>query len=206
MAIGESIPKRVESIRKLQSHLAAIAKRIQSDPRFAAAAAVNPLVALEEMGIELTEAVRDEIVRRGSYSNRQFLERERVAKQLETQGVDIAGANLLDDGSVRQLLRDRLGIPDKAIPADLTVHRALRSKGRRARSKVLKFEREISDPLEAIAADHAAIPLLMRLREIDARARPFGSRELYEAVRSGKIALPVSNLRARLRSGDGRNG
>lgn len=217
----------VGSIDILQNNLDYLLDRLSSDENLSAAALVNPLCALEEIGLDIAPGVANEIERRSLYSTRTLAARGNLVEQLEKYGLSFVGSGSLDDAVVQRALKslsvDTDMLPDRLLPRrtgfsprgsgegkkEAKASRAAETEKSapptRARPFIAAgYDSVIEDPLSVVADRHPAIPLLLELRAIDMRAPRFGSRSLYDRVRQGKVTLPVSRFKAkRKKAGDG---
>lgn len=169
----------ITDIAQLQEQVSTLLQRINSDRHLALAAAVNPLLALEELGYRLAPSVRHEIERRSRYTKRQLVRLNALRAEFAglVPNFPIEDANLLAAAQVRRLLREGLDIPDQRIPRDLDMPR-----------------RPAPDPLEPLSDAHPAMPALLGLRDIERSALRFASAERYREVRSGKLILPIESV------------
>ncbi|RSZ60738.1 hypothetical protein HF313_18435 [Massilia atriviolacea] len=172
-------PTEIADIAQLQEQIMALLERINSDRRLALAAAVNPLLALEELGYRLAPPVRREIERRSRYTKRQLVRLDALRADFARLVPDFAieDADLLSSAQVRRLLRETLDIADARIPCDLDLPRGAGP-----------------DPLEALADAHPALPALLGLRDIERHALRFATHDQYRDVRSGKLSLPIEAI------------
>lgn len=75
-------PTDITDIAQLQEQIGKLLDRFNKDQPLAMAAAVNPLLALEELGYRLAPAVRREIERRSRYTKRQLVRLESLRAEL----------------------------------------------------------------------------------------------------------------------------
>ena len=175
-------PTEITDIAQLQKQVAALLERINSDPQLALAAAVNPLLALEELGFRLAPAVRREIDRRSRYTRRQVVRLDALRAQFVQiiPNFPIEDVDVLDAAQVRRLLRENLDVPDQRIPRDLAMP-----------------PRPAPDPLAPLADAHPALEALLGLRDVERSALRFAAPERYREIRSGKLALPIKAVTGR---------
>lgn len=169
-------PTDITDIAQLQEQIAQLLERINADGRLAMAAAVNPLLALEELGYRLAPAVRREIERRSRYTKRQLARLEALRKAFleAAPGYPVEDLDVLSSAQVRRLLRETLQIPDDRISRDLDLP-----------------PRPAPDPLACLQDAHPAVPALLGLRDIERSALRFAPPERYREVRKGKLTFPV---------------
>lgn len=221
-------PAAITTLTELRRRVPSILERINDDPALAAAAATNPILALDELGERMTPALTADVERRVRFS--------RVdAKRLEALGREIDRAagrscRLEDPEQLARLLFVELGLqpPGSRARAAESQARApgspargqTRSQAKSSRAQATdasaispqllrlveplplrtSAERKPApDPLARMSARHPVIKPLLAYRELEASQPRLASPELYAAVRSGAHPLPVANLRARLR-------
>lgn len=186
--VGKEEPHEVTRIEQLQELLGDLLSRINGDQRLALAAATNPLLALEELGVRLAPEVRREIESRGRFSRRQLARREKLLDEFTqvVPGYAIKEADLLSARELRRLLRDFLKIEPGRIPADLDVRWT-----RAAANSKAAYSKKAADPLDAVADAHPTIPALIALRAIERKAMRFASPSIYRAIRLGELKLPI---------------
>ncbi len=220
-------PAAITTLTELRRRVPSILERINDDPALAAAAATNPILALDELGERLTPALAADVERRVRFSRED-------AKRLEALGREVARAagrscRLEDPEQLARLLFVELGLqpPGLRARAPGSQARAPGSPAGRARSQAQSSRAQATDagavspqllrlveplpprtsaerkpapdPLAHMSATHPVIKPLLAYRELEASQPRLASPELYAAVRSGAHPLPVSNLRARLR-------
>lgn len=169
-------PTDITDIAQLQEQIDRLLERFNADQPLAMAAAVNPLLALEELGYRLAPAVQREIERRSRYTKRQLARLETLRAEFLQAVPDfpIEEFDVLSSAQVRRLLRETLQIPDDRIPRDLDMP-----------------PRPAPDPVASLADAHSAMPALLGLRDVERSALRFAPPELYREVRSGKLTFPV---------------
>jgi hypothetical protein len=179
---------QVTAITKIQESLDAILDRVNADPDLARAAAVNPILALEELGYTLAPEVRFEIEDRCRFEDSKLIARRR---RLRAQMFKVAGRTF-NPGSpdeLRAVLRDLDVRLEGGGECSLEQVRPLRTGPGR--------EEPFEDPLAPLRDQHAIMPPLLEYRKIDAGRPGFAPRSLYEQIRAGKGGRLVSRVRAR---------
>lgn len=185
--MGQASKTPIDSVEELRAQLPAILAAANNDQNLALAAAINPLLFLEDIGFALSAVVVTEIEERGRFSKRQIVRRRKaVARIDELVGgkADLSSAEAISSTLTRLQLNVR---PDVERPGrvsgilNFSEAQLLRSKGK-----------------------HALIEALIDFRRIEEAAREFAPRDIYRRVRAGKLAVPSSlRLTARLSTGTG---
>lgn len=193
-----------------------IAKRINEDAALATRAMANPILAMEELGIELEPAVAREVERRLRFND---VQRKKL-DELEGNLREIAGAHFDADSAnqIEKLLFTTLNIkrpPDlpslelhreKTPPAFSVSIRRSEDKTKNPKGKLfagLKRAERPEDPLKRLAGAHPAVDLLIEYRAIE-RAKPrLATRHDYEAVKAKPEAFHFSKITIHLPEHDG---
>lgn len=179
-----------------------VLQRINGDPPLAVAAIANPVLALVELGYELSDELKEDIVRRARFSRAEAKQLAELGKQID----DAADRHVSPDdpGDLERLLVHEFGLslPDECqegVPP---------STGRRlSRGEVAAgagWMRDTSvgsswtDPLEALREQHPVMEPLLAYRSLDARRPPLAEATTYDALRAGRMATPITGVRARL--------
>lgn len=172
----------IDSVEKLRDHLPDILTAVNSDRQLAIAAAINPLLFLEDLGYELSPAVITEIEERGRFSKRQIVRRRRALARIDelTGGkADLSSAEAISSTLEGLQLNVR---PDVERPGHA--------------SGILNFSEA---QLLHSKGKHALVEALIEFRRIEEAAREFAPQAIYRGVRAGTLAVPSSlRLTARL--------
>jgi hypothetical protein len=168
-------------------------ERINADPRLALAAASNPLLALEELGYDISPEARDEIESRLRFPAPALARRsELVAAIGRAAGREF---RLDDPAEVERVLAELVG-----TRASKTRSRGRTTPSSGARPADAAGDRDTAsaDPLEAMRDAHPVVPPLIEYRRLEQRARRLAPRELYERIRRGELRTGVTRVRLRL--------
>lgn len=180
--------KRIQSFKELHRLAPQIIKEVMSDHALARRALANPILAMEELGYELTGGAVSDVERhlRYSRSNQKALDDlEAEIKKLVGRAVDMSSETEIEKVLFKQLKLKRLGVR-LIIPIDV------RSEAERRVAGPKEVEK---DPIEPLKDDHPVVRLMMEHRRISNSVPPFASREQYEELKSGTSKLPVSGVR-----------
>jgi hypothetical protein len=172
----------VDSIDELTPDLPQLLERVNSDPRLALAAAVNPLLFLDEMGYALGPNVAAEIEERSRFSKTQIARRRKAIAQINKIAEETA--DLSSATGINEILA-RLGV--EGLVPDVTAPPGAPG--------ILNFSEEL---LKKNWDRHPVFNPLLDLRRVEASGRSFAPERAYRDVRSGKVALPGWKLKARL--------
>lgn len=192
-------PRKIGSWEELQQQIQAILERVNADPDLAAAAAINPILALEELGYELEPGARQEVEDRLRFDPREAVR----LRQLRKAAFEQAGRefDLDSPDELGRLLFEELRIP---IPQPEKKRPRQKRPAARPDTRPLPHrfsgQPEAEDPLEALHGAHPVLEPLLEYRRLEASRPRLASRSLYEQVRQGKRRLAIRNLRGRLKA------
>jgi hypothetical protein len=182
-----SQPVNITSIEQLQKHVPSIVKAVNADPSLAMGAAVHPLFAIEELGYKIPANLYRSIEHRIRFSPEQTRRLDQLAADIHRMLDRQFDIELERDLS--EALQEELQLP-RPLPANLTM------------APQMKWTERCDDPLETYRDRHPAIKLILEYRKIEASEPRFGSRELYDQVRQGAIALPAKAITFQLQRGN----
>lgn len=172
-----------------QALLPAILEKLNSNPPLLLAALASPLLALEELGYEIAPSFREELTSRLRFSPQDAARIRQLRDEIFTH----AGRSfdLESPAETESVLFDHLKL-----------RRPPYSAGKQAlQAPAFRFSHEQEkDPLESLRGQHAAVDALLEFRKLDARAPKLAPRELYDEIKGGKHALPLTRLHARLKT------
>lgn len=191
--------RTVSSLQEARRAVASILEELNASPALAIGAAVNPLLALEELGYEIPAEVRAELEDRIRFG----AEKAARIRTLRAQIFERVGRRFEPESeeSLRRVLRD-----DLQLELDRTPDAEQSSPGRGEglpRSLVLapamRWGRQSGDPLERFRGSHPAIEPLLEYRKLEASEPRLASVSLYSEVRSGRRRTPLTAVRASLK-------
>jgi len=172
--------------------IARIVERINADPALARAALANPLFAAEEVGYDIDPAVRKEFEDRVRFTGEQVTELHRLRARIR----DLAGRDVDPDDTadVHALLFQHLGLPRRTETVEFGGPASLE------RLPQMGWAEKTHDPLEALRGRHELIDVLLEYRAVEASEPRLASREVFDAVRDGRLGNLVSSATIRLRT------
>jgi hypothetical protein len=182
--------RALETFESFHRLVPSIVRRLNEDTGLALRAMANPILALEEMGLQLAPALRREVELRLRFGgdDRERLEelseriREHTKEEFDPES----------DPDVEELLFRRLKLsrPEK-LEGQLHRRPTGTPVSRRPDSTV-----ESQDKLlEGLREDHPIVEPLLEYRRIAARRPGFASRERYDRLRTTDRPIPVSSIR-----------
>lgn len=172
--------------------IARIVERINADPALARAAMANPLFAAEEVGYDIDPAVRKEFEDRVRFTGEQVAELHRLRARIrELAGRDVDPDDAAD---LHALLFRHLDLPRRMETVEFDSPASLE------RLPQMGWAEKTPDPLEALRGQHELIDALLEYRALEASEPRLASREVFDAVRAGRLGDRVSSATIRLRS------
>jgi hypothetical protein len=190
----------IESIEDAQRQVGLILAEINANPALAIAAAANPLLAMEDLGYEITPAARTEIedhVRFGAAKAARL-------KRLRASIFKAAGRtfDLESSESLREVLeqlevtRVAAASPNHGQKRKVEAPPVLNL----ARSPQLKWTARVDDPLEQYREKHPIMEALLEYRKIESSEPRLATRELYDEIRHGRRRTPLVSVHAVLKA------
>ena len=174
-----------------QALVPAILEKLNSDPPLLLAALANPLLALEELGYEIAPSFREELTDRLRFNPRDSVRVRKLRDEIFTHVG--RSFDLESPAETQRVLFDHLKLRRPPYSAG--------KQTLQAPSFRFTHEQE-KDPLESLRGQHAAVDALLEFRKLDGSAPKLAPRELYDEIKAGKHALPITHIRARLKTRD----
>lgn len=179
--------RKLNSWKQAQQEIGDILASLNADQSLILAAASNPLLALQELGYEIAENVRQECedrIRLGPSGAQQLQSLREEIFKITGEPFDLNSPEALSATLSRLLNYKRshsLGAADVGPP-------------------IPTFNTTIApDPLERMRGLHPIIEPLLEYRRLDASIPRFATREVYDEIRQGKRDLPITKITARLK-------
>jgi len=190
----------IRSFQDARRQIDSILAVINADPHLAIAAAANPLLALEDLGYEITPGARADIqdhVRFGT-------DKAARLKLLRATIHKTAGRvfDLESGESLREVL-EQMGVP--LAEADSPECAPKQTGGTPAvlnlvRPPQVKWAPKVTDPLEQFRGTHQIIEPLLEYRQLEASEPRLAPRALYDEIRQGKRRTPLVSVRGVLKT------
>lgn len=181
-------PIRLETFKEFHALVPKIVKAITAHPALAQRALANPLLAIEELGYQLSDTVQWEIERYVRYSRtsrKALTELENEIGRLIGKKIDPHNEAALEETLFVDLNLKR---PRNSIRLSQVHPREA------AHAKIQAPIQTPVDPLHEIVDAHPAVRLIIQYREVIHRTAPLATREQYEELKSGKRTLPVGKI------------
>lgn len=193
--------RTIDSLRDLQRLVPAIVKEINADERLALRAAANPLLALEELGYRLTPEVRTEAERRIRFSPQTIERLSQLSEAIYSYADE--RFDIESPAEIERVLFEKLKLPrieTKEPPKVQRKRPAQQPEPTLALQPSPSYlRRPFVDPLERLRGAHPIMEPLLEYRRLEASEPRLAPRELYERIKRGDVALPVTRLRASLK-------
>ncbi len=182
-------PKKITSFKAFHKLVPQIIEQITKDEALSVRAAVNPLLAIEELGYRLAPDVRRHVeilLRFPPQSRKKISQLEKDIHQFAGEEFDID-----DEKELNRVLFEKLKLEKPQSPLFPLAEDLIR----KGRDFIEGKPPAWSDPLEAQKEAHAIIKPLLAYRQLMAERPGFAPRELYEQIKTGRRKLPVSRVR-----------
>jgi hypothetical protein len=196
----------LESWEQLQQQAPQLLDRLHAAPALMLAAAANPLLALEELGYAIAPAVRQDFSDRLRFGAGGALRLRRLRERIfEHAGhpFDLESAAELQGVLFAELRLAPAPAPSPAKaaagPPDLGPL-PVRTRFGASGSAAAGAPAAAADPLAALGLKHPIITPLLEYRSLEASQPRLASRELWDEIRQGRHAVPITSLVARLQS------
>lgn len=191
---------KIGSLRELQLQMPRIVQALNANQALALAAATNPMLALEELGYELSPQARLEIepyARFGPDNLQKLADLEaKIYGQLRVEKLptNLAEARLIFekmDSGLGKTVQQQSTKPPKTGTIDAALSEIFALKTRSA----VEEEKLLAD----LAALHPALPLLFESQKIHRQRPAFSDRDMFEKIKSGQKKTIFTKVEFRLR-------
>lgn len=191
----------IASWEELRARSGEIVAAMEGDERLKLAAAANPLLALLELGYQISDEARPAILDRLRLPPETAKRRAELREEIARHSGQAIDPDNLDD--LRKLLFKKLKLqpypdPRGCQPPPPQVEPP------RKQLRIDPKQGPPTDPLETLRGRHPAIELLLEYRELGTKAWPFAPPEAYRAIRAGKTDTLLQNPRIRFKRADKR--
>ena len=187
----EATLELIDSWDDLRKRSGDIAAAIRKDPRLLLAAGANPLLALSELGYEISRDVHAAII------DRLRLPPEATKRRADLRAtiIELAGRAIDPDApdDLRQLLFVDLSL--RPYPDARGCYPALPS----VEPPRKQLTPAAPDPLESLLGRHPVIDPLLEYRALGASVWPLADPVAYRAIRAGATEVPLQHLRIRFK-------
>jgi hypothetical protein len=184
----------ISSWEDLQREVSEILDRLNADPPLGLAAAVNPVLALEELGYRFEASARHSIEARLRFGPKVAPRAVELVERMTDQLGHPVDPD--DDDAVRGALAE-LGV---ALPSSDASREAPRTPSIE-RSQAAQEPRLQDEHLESHTDAHPFVGTLLEYRKLAASAPRLAPRTDFDAIRRGERALPITRVTGRLRQG-----
>jgi hypothetical protein len=150
------------------------------------AAASNPLLALQELGYEISASLKQEFedrIRFGSAAAKQLQSYRAEIFKIAGKSFDLNSPEVLA-ATLSDLLKQNEARPPAPIDA--------------MPPRVSFGSHEPFDPLEHLRNVHPIMEPLLKYRRVEASTPAFAAQNVYDEIRQGKRGMPITKLVARV--------
>lgn len=198
--------RRIDSLPELRRRVPVILEQINADPSLALRAAANPLLALEEIGYDLSPELRTEVEQRVRFPE---ATRERMTELANKIHAAVPGRFDLDEPEdVARLLFDELQLPPlpQRVPLSTGKLQQVEDIRPKPRPKLHPLAPPFARPggprpvdvIEPLRDAHPVVPMLLEYRALQASSPPLAPPALYKRIARGEAEIPKLRIRARL--------
>jgi len=194
----------IYSWEDLQKNVQVILKELNQDENLTLAAAANPILALKELGYEIDSSIRWEVEMKLRFRS---LRKQTRLKKLQNQIFKLAGKRF--DLESAESLKGVL-FTDLKIPIPVTAKNDRKNQQRKIGEPIVpntaplpiqnSYTVSVKDPLDILRGKHEIIDSLLEYRQLEASKARFAPVNTYEAIRNRKMNLPITKIKARLKS------
>ena len=179
----------IKNFKEFHSLVPTIIKQVIADQELAKRALVNPCLAFEELGYNISLEIQYEIEKYLRFSKQ---ERKQI-EDLEKEITKIAGKKI-NPGSLEELLP----VLHKLKVSSSIINRLLKEK----RIDSIEMSKLIiknqkpgwRDPLKEAMKSIPELKGIIEYRKIINSKPPLGSKEMYEKLKKGETKLPISDI------------
>ena len=202
--------EHLTSLDALRRRVPQIVQELNAEPALALRAAANPILALEELGYTLDDALKREVALRARFDQPTIAKLQTLTRRVH----ELAGESFdLDspEHTARVLFTtlglERVDAVQRLVIAEGTLGEGegrTRAKRDDPRTNPAAIPRRPvggvapADPLAALEGAHPVIAPLLEYRAIEGSMPPLASRELYERIGRGEVKSPRLTIRALL--------
>jgi hypothetical protein len=183
--------KTINSFKEFHRRIPEIVEQLNADEALCIRAAVNPILAFEELGYKITPSIQKEVER---YIRFKPKERKRI-RELETQIRQEAGVDF-DIDSPKELDRVLFKKLELHQPSEIktTSFPDVMTSGAKSRKEMKRLWK---DPVSLLEQKHPILEPLLAYRELQILRPGFASRKVYQELKTKKRKLPVTRFRIR---------
>lgn len=189
--------KAISTLRELQLKMPAIIKLHGNNTTIARAAIINPILALEEIGYELSASLKNEL----DYYIRFGPARQKKLIALEKEVYTGVGKkfDLKDEKAVEKYVHPLIAKKGKVEfkPPKTEYSFAIKT----SKTKAI-FSQKKSDPYEIFKDAHPVMKPLLEFRKIESSVARLGSAEIFKKALKGHVSekVKISSVRFRMKN------
>jgi len=189
--------KTISSLRELQLKMPAIIKLHGNNTNVARAAIINPVLALEEIGYELSPALKEELdyyIRFGPIRKKKLMALEEKVYAAVGKRFDLKNENAIKK-YVHPLIAKKGKVKFQLPNMDYSF--TIKTTSGKA-----KFNQKKADPYESYKDAHPAIQPLLEFRKIESSVARLGSTKLFKKALKGNATdkVKINSVRFRLKN------
>ncbi|MFT6996977.1 MAG: hypothetical protein ACJAQ4_000722 [Cryomorphaceae bacterium] len=192
------VKKKLTQLKQLQKEIPDLIKKYGDDTALARAAMINPILALENIGYELSDELKHELdyhIRFGPEKKKRLLKLEKDIY------IDVGKSfDLQDEKQVRKNIHPFISIKENAVLAKPSARIRLSSNQGVSQLKSASLQKTATSPYAGFSKTHKVIPKLIEYQDYELNAPKLGSKKLFnKALKDKKIGgIKINSVRFRL--------
>lgn len=197
---------QISSLSELQQMMPRLLKETAGNNRLLLAAAANPILALAQLGYEVTPEAAREIELRARFGEEEGAAYDALEQEIRSLAGDAFNP---EDRHVAQQVLERLLPRQEAAKGKGKKQQEPTMNGGR-RKQILEAakplaarrvgETAVQDPLAHFAESHPVIPALLRWREMERRFPRFAPADLFQRILDEEVDLPITEIEFKLQA------
>jgi hypothetical protein len=192
------VKKKLTHLKQLQKEVPDLIKKYGDDTALARAAMINPILALENIGYELSDELKHELdyhIRFGPEKKKQLLKLEKDIYKDVGKSFD-----LQDEKQIRKNIHPLISLKENAVLTKSTAKISLSGRKGVSRVKAVSSQKTATSPYAGFTKSHKVIPKLIEYQDYELNAPKLGSKKLFnQALKDKKIGgIKINSVRFRL--------
>lgn len=192
--MAAEIKRTFRTLEEIRKKAAILVEEVNANPSLALAAATNPILALEELGYDISAQARSDLEDHARFG----AEKAKKLQDLRARIFKLAGHpfELQSESELRRTLTGELKISLTEFPYSYQKEAEAPPAASLILPPQVRWAPKVADPLERLRGVHPIVEPLLEYRRLEATEPRLATRELYDAVRRGERRTPIVSLRA----------
>lgn len=190
--------KKLTHLKQLQKEVPDLIKKYGDNTDLARAAMINPILALEDIGYELSDELKHELefhIRFGPEEKKRMLKLEKDIFKEVGKSFD-----LRSEKQIRKNIHPLIDLKTDAVLAKPRTRISISTSKGKSRVKAKKTSEESVSPYSGFSKKHKVIPKLVEFQKQELTTPQLGSKKLFkQALKNKKIGgMKINSIRFRL--------